>query len=56
LGCALVAGKNPVPKPAAGMTAFLTIVSSPSSKIDNPLVVTSRLVAIVPDDESHHYN
>ncbi|KRN80887.1 hypothetical protein IV44_GL000408 [Lactobacillus amylovorus DSM 16698] len=34
LGNALVAGKNLVPKPAAGMTAFLTfIVSIPSPKI-----------------------
>jgi len=25
LGCALVAGRNRVPKPAAGKTAFLTL-------------------------------
>src|SRR4051812_20240371 len=26
LGCALVAGRNRVPRPAAGMTAFVTLI------------------------------
>ena len=28
-GCALVAGRNRVPSPAAGMTAFLTVMRIP---------------------------
>ena len=30
LGTALVAGRNRVPRPAAGMTAFRTFMASPS--------------------------
>jgi hypothetical protein len=33
LGCALVAGRNRVPNPAAGMMAFLTFMFPPSNQL-----------------------
>src|ERR1700675_5053500 len=45
LGCALVAGRKRVPRPAMGKTAFLTLVITRQSAIENRQSQSGRVVA-----------